>query len=194
MKFLPSRFENINISNKKLLSMFLLLFCIFISLFLSDIPFIVNMQNQNYYNKIIKEHMTELKYSSVPSSTQPQTHTQIPNPKPQPTPAPTVNNVFSGSSFGIYPSTTAAKQPQIEGMADMSANNIISDIINDSKPSITPFEQLIAIKQIAKMGTYSSTNMKTLMEIIDTSGNSDSTKINNLNRFINTYVSSSSTK
>jgi hypothetical protein len=152
MNFLSLRFNNLGISTKKIMSIIVLVLCIFISLYLSDIPFIVNMQNKDYYNKIIKQH---------------------------------------NEKFSVLSNENKVK---IEGMTDISANNIISDIINDSPTTITPFEQLIAIKQIAKMGSYSQLNQKTLIDIIDSSGNSDSTKVNNLNRFINTYVSGSRPK
>ena len=158
MNYFLLGFEKLGLSKKKLLSIILLLTCIFISLYLSDIPFIVNMQNKNYYNKFIMDNKN-------------------------------IYGVLSERGVGEYKFSVASKGK--EGMADMSANNIISDIINDSPNAISQFEQLSIVKKIAQMGTYSQTNKKMLMDIIDSSGNSDSTKINNLNRFINTYVSGS---
>lgn len=158
MNYFLLGFEKLGLSKKKLLSIILLLTCIFISLYLSDIPFIVNMQNKDYYNKIIKDNKN-------------------------------IYGILSERGVGEYNFSIASKGK--EGMADMSANNIISDIINDSPNAISQFEQLSIVKKIAQIGTYSQTNKKMLMDIIDSSGNSDSTKINNLNRFINTYVSGS---
>jgi hypothetical protein len=136
------------ISKKKIFSIVLLLFCIFISLFLSDIPFIVDLQNKCYYDKIIDEFKSEREIIGKHSSSQ--------------------NNK--------------------EGMTDVSANNMIYDIINEKEPKVSVFHQLLTVRQIAEMGDYSKYNAKNLMDILDSSGNSDSTKITNLNRFVNTYV------
>lgn len=137
-----------DISKKKVFSIILLLFCIFISLFLSDIPFIVELQNKCYYDKIIDEFKNEREIIGNHKSYQ--------------------NNK--------------------EGMTDVSANNMIYDIINEKEPKVTVFQQLLTVRQIAEMGDYSKYNAKNLMDILDSSGNSDTTKITNLNRFINTYV------
>ena len=69
-----------------------------------------------------------------------------------------------------------------EGMTDVSANNMIYDIINDKDAKVTVFQQLLTVRQIAEMGDYSKYNAKNLMDILDSSGNSDNTKITNLNR------------
>jgi hypothetical protein len=150
------------ISKKKFFSILLLLFCIFISLYLSDIPFIVNLQNKCYYDKIIDEYNNERKILGNHSSSQ---------------------NNFPTNSYGRSP-----EKMNKEGMTDVSANNMIYDIINEKDPKVTVFQQLLTVRQIAEMGDYSKNNAKNLKDILDSSGNSDTTKITNLNRFINTYI------
>ena len=138
-------------SKKKFFSISLLLFCIFVSLYLSDIPYIVDLQNRCYYDKIIDEFKSE---RSI---------------------------VLSGGK-------SSHSSPNKEGMTDVSANNMIYDIINEKDPKVTVFQQLLAVRQIAEMGDYSKYNSKNIMDILDSSGNSDTTKVANLNRFVNTYV------
>lgn len=143
------------ISNRKKLAIFILLLCIFLSFLFSYAPYIVNLQNKNYFERITGER----------------TH-------------------FLANS---------RKVSLEEGMTDMSANNIIYSIINDvsgNNNEITPYQQLMAVRSVALMGDYSNTNLKTLTDILDNSGNSDNTKLSNVNRYLLTYstIGSSASK
>jgi len=145
--------------------MVFLLLCIFVSLSLSDVPFIIDMQNKQYYYKVVNE------YNGINPQIK-ENYSQKQQIK---------ENMSNSYSLLQY-------SPVKEGMTDISANNIIYDIINDKGNPTTPFQQLLAIRQIAQMGSYSKTSMQNITEILDSSGNSDNTKITNLNKFINTYV------
>ena len=75
-----------------------------------------------------------------------------------------------------------------EGLTDISANNIINSILNDANTVGTPFEQLLAIRHIVGISVYPTSNYNKITGILDASGNSDNTKIQNTQSFIKNYI------
>lgn len=75
-----------------------------------------------------------------------------------------------------------------EGLTDISANNMINTILNDENKIGTPFEQLLAIRHIVGISVYPTTNYNQITGILDSSENSDNTKIKNTQSFINNYI------
>ena len=111
--------------------MIFLLICIFISLSLSDIPFIIDMQNKQYYYKVINEYNSVNPLIKEPYSQKQRLKENMTN------------------SYSLL-----EHSPVKEGMTDISANNMIYDIINYKSNPTTPFQQLLAIRQIEQMGSY----------------------------------------
>ena len=133
---------NLAFSKRKILGIVILIACIFVSIAYSYSYYFIDIQNRDYFHKLIDNNATNITK---------------------------------------------------EGMTDMSANNIIYSIINDvsnnSNVDITPHQQLEAVRSLSLLGDYSKTNRNTLLGILDSSGNSDNTKVSNVNRFLLTYSS-----
>lgn len=84
---------------------------------------------------------------------------------------------------------TSAGYGTLEGLADISANNMIYSIINDPASTATPFRQLVTIRDIVQISNYPSNQRNDIMTILDTSGNTDNTKVSNLTQYIKNYSS-----
>lgn len=76
----------------------------------------------------------------------------------------------------------------VEGLTDISANNMIYSILTDPSATSSPFRQLMTIREIVSIASYPSVNRNSIIEILDTSGNTDNTKVSKMTKFIQTYA------
>jgi hypothetical protein len=80
-----------------------------------------------------------------------------------------------------------------EGLTDISANNMIYSILTDPSANSSPFRQLTTIREIVTIANYPSANRNNIVEILDSSGNTDNTKVSKMTKFIQTYAATATT-